>query len=31
MTYCLYAAGSSMAQKREAMALVVYGGALGKP
>jgi integrase len=31
MTYGLYAAGSSMAQKREAMALVVYGGALGSP
>lgn len=31
MTYGLYSSGSSMAQKREAMALVVYGGALGKP
>ncbi len=31
MTYGLYASGSSMAQKREAMALVVYGGALGSP
>ena len=31
MTYGLYSGGSSMAQKREAMALVVYGGALGSP
>ena len=31
MTYGLYSSGSSMAQKREAMALVVYGGALGSP
>jgi integrase len=31
MSYGLYSSGSSMAQKREAMALVVYGGALGSP
>jgi len=31
MSYGLYSDGSSMAQKREAMALVVYGGALGAP
>ncbi len=31
MTYGLYSGGSSMAQKRQAMALVVYGGALGEP
>ncbi len=31
LTYGLYSSGSSMAQKREAMALVVYGGALGSP
>ena len=31
ITYGLYSGGSSMAQKREAMALVVYGGALGSP
>ena len=31
ITYGVYSAGSSMAQKREAMALVVYGGALGSP
>ena len=31
MSYGLYAAGSSMAQKREALALVVYPGGLGRP
>jgi hypothetical protein len=31
MTYGIYSSGSSIAQKREAMALVVYGGALGSP
>lgn len=31
MTYGLYAAGSSMAQKRGAMTLLVYRGALGSP
>ncbi len=31
MTYGLYSGGSSMQQKREAMALVQYGGALGSP
>lgn len=31
MTYGLYSSGSSMQQKRDAMALVVYGGALGSP
>lgn len=31
LTYGLYSSGSSMAQKRDAMALVVYGGALGSP
>jgi integrase len=31
LTYGLYSSGSSMAQKREAMAQVVYGGALGAP
>ncbi len=31
MTFGLYASGSSMAQKREALALVKYPGELGKP